>query len=528
MALIGALGVVAVGCHTQPTEADNVMWDAEVGVDSPSIDVAVMTDAVAVTDAVMADSASSDGDADIDWGLEVEALSSTCPEPPPTPVSPLAMLGRIDVQKDPMGIVTTHIIDVDRDPTNGRYYAVGLGGGMVFEDTGEAPDLLGMISVTGVSELTRLAALGDGFVAVTHRDLGLVIMDATAPSEPRVETLLSYDNASGMAVGESHLYLLLHSGELVTLDITDPSAPVEVSRVEGLGNPWKLAIAGDRAYVADNTYGLVVVNLEQPEAPTLGASVATAGSAQDIDLHEGYAYIANGSNGVQVFSLSAADKPMSVSIKEIGGMAVSVSIDSSVLWVTNQKSVVAMDVTEPSAPFVLDYLATEEWAMHVFAEGSDAMVGAWGWMERYTVDASTVTPVAETSVAALSVAQGESQVQLQLINRGGAELILEGMAVDDLRFTPSYDARYLASGEEATIQLSFQGDGAEVEAELCLVTNSPGHPVLKIPITSTTSGASLALGDQAPAFSLYDTSGTLHSLSDHLGQPVLLVYFATW
>ena len=262
-------------------------------------------------------------------------------------------LGQVDVWEDPAGIARTHILDVDRDPITGRYYAVGYGGFMAFEDTGGAPKLLGMMKPPGVTELTRLAALGDGLVAVTHRQVGLGIVDASSPWDPKMATFVDYLDASGMAVHGSVLYLLLHSGELVTLDVTNPLSPTEVHRLGGLGNPWKLAVSGDRAYVADNSQGLVVLNLDTPAAPTLGAVIPTAGSAQDVHVHGGHAFVAVGSKGLEIFSLADPEKPSAVAVIDLGGMAVAVHGDSDVMWVTNQTSVIAVDISTPSAPFVL-------------------------------------------------------------------------------------------------------------------------------------------------------------------------------
>jgi hypothetical protein len=92
----------------------------------------------------------------------------------------------------------------------------------------------------------------------------------------------------------------------------------------------------------------------------------------------------------------------------------------------------------------------------------------------------------------------------------------------------TYDDWVVAPGAETTIRVAFQDDGAEVSAEFCLATNSAGHPSLHVPISTTKSGSSLALGSQAPDFTLKDTAGVSHQLSAQLGKPVLLVYFATW
>lgn len=41
-------------------------------------------------------------------------------------------------------------------------------------------------------------------------------------------------------------------------------------------------------------------------------------------------------------------------------------------------------------------------------------------------------------------------------------------------------------------------------------------------------GEGLALGVQAPEFSLSDADGNIHSLSNYAGQKVALVFYATW
>jgi len=42
------------------------------------------------------------------------------------------------------------------------------------------------------------------------------------------------------------------------------------------------------------------------------------------------------------------------------------------------------------------------------------------------------------------------------------------------------------------------------------------------------SGTGVALGNDAPDFVLEDLDGNSHRLSEQLGHPVVLVFFATW
>ena len=85
----------------------------------------------------------------------------------------------------------------------------------------------------------------------------------------------------------------------------------------------------------------------------------------------------------------------------------------------------------------------------------------------------------------------------------------------------------LAPGEEGTIEIDFEG-GTEVQTGLCIATNDPGSPQLLVDLASGGSGAHEMFGTEAPDFALEGLDGETYVLSEQLGHPVLLAYFATW
>ncbi|MCP4894838.1 MAG: redoxin domain-containing protein, partial [Actinomycetales bacterium] len=105
-----------------------------------------------------------------------------------------------------------------------------------------------------------------------------------------------------------------------------------------------------------------------------------------------------------------------------------------------------------------------------------------------------------------------------------------GFAATDPRISLSADSFGVAPGAQIELDIAL-GDASLPETfswEICLVTNDPDEPLLTLTIASTDSNTDGALGSQAPDFVAEDLDGGLHALSDHLGQPVLLAFFATW
>ena len=83
----------------------------------------------------------------------------------------------------------------------------------------------------------------------------------------------------------------------------------------------------------------------------------------------------------------------------------------------------------------------------------------------------------------------------------------------------------IAPGGSATATLSWAG-GDSLDARLCLASDDPDQPTLETPVIAGDFGEHV--GQPAPDFELPDLDGQPHVLSEQLGQPVLLAYFATW
>ena len=454
-----------------------------------------------------------------------------CEPPSALPQDPLS---RILDTAGPGG--RRHLVNLAHDSERGLVFACGTPGIEVYEHSGNSLALLG--DTRGKKE--HLAVVNSTTLAATSRGrsprdgteltgMGLYLFDTSTPSNLSQINYTEFDDASGLAVRGSILYMLSHDGKLRTFDVSQPSNPELLHTLEGLGNPWELLLVNEYAYIADNSLGLVTVSLENPEAPVIASIASSSGGPQDLALGNDVVFLAIGSAGIQAFSISDPAAPVSISTLELGGAVISVSTVSNLLWATNQESVLVVDISDPSAPVQLAIEDTPSWAMHVESLGNTALVADWKSMSIFEYEAGIVAPEANTSRSDVYFTGGSLMQQLTLKNRGGSELTIAGMAIDDSRFTVQVDRLSVSPGDKATIQIFFEDDGQPVNTSLCIATNDPDTPVEQVGVASTSSsGSSVLIGEPAPNFNLPGLDGQYYELNRQLGSPVVLSYFATW
>jgi hypothetical protein len=460
-----------------------------------------------------------------------------CEAPADLGENPLTIVDTNVIKEQPgVNINTVHLVDIEYDASSGVAFAIGTGGLFTFEESGGAVELLGYLEGGGGpggggggGTFHKMDVQGESdYVALTNRDRGLRVVDVADPGAPKTIARVEDSDFSGVAFHDGLIYALLHTGSLRVYDVSDPKNPAFVSEMDGLGNPWDLVIQDKLAYVADNTLGVVVLDLTDTSAPTVLAEVSAAGGVQDLWVHGDVLYAAVGSAGVETFDLTNPQTPDSLGVTDIGRSAVSVSAGNNQLWAATQEGVVALDISTPSLPTPLASTKTEEWAMHIIADGDRAWVADWSLVSLLSYDPTLSAPVADITPDFLYLYEGETSATMTVTNRGGATLKINGLEVDDERISASLDATSLAPGERGTVTLSFEDDGQGVDASLCFSSNDPNAPIRDVEVASSSSMTNVAIGQPASDFVLNDLDGNSHRLSDQLGKPVVLSYFATW
>ena len=458
-------------------------------------------------------------------------LPDNCTAPNSIPDDPLQLVARPEEGEPAHGEPFYEMLDLAFSPDEERMYAVGQGGLIVW-DLGKS-EILGTFPPDGWGRYHHIELISDGLVAITHRSRGVELVDVSGPPESYdVEHFWPLFGAAGMAWVEPYLYVTSQNGELLTLKYSDGNLE-PISTIYGLEAPWEFVVDGSRGWIADNILGVVPVDLTDPEMPVLGDEVNTVGGSLDIIHHtnidgEAALYVATGSSGVQVFSLGEAGRPVSELYIPYSTSIVSVAADEDNLWVVGQEDVAVLEISKAHNPVPLSVEKTPGFGMHVEALGSTAWVADWGHLAIYEVNTPAQAPSMDLSSDTLLFGTSD-EATLTVNNRGSQPLNLYGATSNDPRVSLLASTDVVQSGDSASILFSFENDGSPLNSSVCLATDDPDSPTVEIEVSLQSAiQSSIGYGEPAPDFTLTDLDGESHRLSEQVGHPVVLIYFATW
>jgi hypothetical protein len=151
-----------------------------------------------------------------------------------------------------------------------------------------------------------------GDVAITgdwsHQDFeggdpmfGLVAFDISEPTTPvEIGRLDTPGWAGSLQIDpqdEDLLYVADAPGGLRIVDIEDSRRMREIGSIQTQVRAYGLDVVGDTVFVADNTGGLRIIDVSEPTAPVEIASLAMDGAAYDVAVSGDRAWIAQASTG---------------------------------------------------------------------------------------------------------------------------------------------------------------------------------------------------------------------------------------
>ena len=199
-----------------------------------------------------------------------------------------------------------------------------------------------------------IAATGDDVYLGAGRVL--VVVDASNPYAPEPIGAVGVPGLiRDIASVDSHAYVASYSGGLRVIDVSDPSAPVEVGFSEGRpGVTQSVEVLGQYAYVRwESTHwprekdGLRVVDISDPSDPVEVGFVETKTIFSTLALAWPFAYV----SGMSVIDVSDPSAPVEVGLGSVGGNDLAVS--GSFLYSSGSR-LRAIDVTDPTQPIWVD------------------------------------------------------------------------------------------------------------------------------------------------------------------------------
>lgn len=455
-------------------------------------------------------------------------LAVGCEAPAPV-AGAVTVLGEDQNTQTQPGEWFVELVDVELAPSGQVLWGAGQGGLMGYDvSSPEAPELIGYFPSEGpIGRFYRVEVISDEQLFVSHRDFGFGLADVSEPSAPTMFNWNPGAGMEGMALDGEVLYIADLFGGLFVFDVSDVTAPVLLDQLSWDGATWDLVVGDGVGYMADNTLGVVPLDLSVPSAPAPADAVGVGSGVQDLALGDGVLFAAAGGGGVVVLDLSDPLAPSELARLDYGGSVQSVALDGQTLWAVNQEDVLAIDVSDPASPLPLGSVTTAEFAMHVTARDGVAWVGDWSRLSSWTVDTAARQPDIELGVSELYFREEAEAVRVTVRNTGGGALTLLSAESGDARIGVRASSATLAPGEAGVLEVGFSG-GADLLTALCLVSDDPDQPVSMIELHSGDAGQNPAIGEPAPDFALVGLDGETRRLSEQLGKPVVLAYFATW
>jgi hypothetical protein len=359
--------------------------------------------------------------------------------------------------------------------------------------------------------------------------------DGNAP--PVAVYLPGQGTVEGIAAAGNLVYVAAHDSGLRVIELVG-DAFIERGSVSGLTNAWAVALSGDTAYVADGVGGLRVVDITDPDAPTLIGSVSFAGAAQSVEVDDDakVAYLAAGQGGLIAVDVSTPSSPEVVSVSETPGTALQVALDGNHAYVADWNDFRVFDVSDPGntrlvATKRVDTGGSFSRVLGIGAFDGHAFVGEWTGLYSYRLDSGALAPdiwVSDREIEFGSIGPGDRRgFSLVLSNEGRQRLVMWSIDVDDARFSISDEQLILEPGETDVVQIAFDSDTtSQVSQSLTLRSDDPDEAIYTVKLSANRPG--LGVGDLAPEVLLEPISGGEWRLSDQLGSPVLLAYFATF
>ncbi len=198
---------------------------------------------------------------------------------------------------------------------------------------------------------TRVAIRGNhAFLAAGNA--GLVVVDITAPDDPKQVGSYRTLGASGVAIAGTLVQVADATG-MTLIDVSDPARPLKVgSYIAGFAKA--VDVAGTLAYLASADAGLHVVDISNPTAPFKAGEVHLNGVPNDIRVVGGYAYLA--ASGLEIVDVKDAARPASVGRSETTGLAHGVAVSGSRAYLADAsgypggEGVIIFDIGDPMAP----------------------------------------------------------------------------------------------------------------------------------------------------------------------------------
>jgi hypothetical protein len=238
---------------------------------------------------------------------------------------------------------------------DGRLYAIG-GGVHVFDASDPtSPVEIGHFPTPAGSDPPKGLAVRDGlaYLAMESIFYELVIVDFSDAAAPSVVGTWSpacclAGEFSQLWLHGSRVHMPTSTARLFVVDVSDPSEPVEIGRLEDEKTVGAMAFPDGRV-VMGRHYGLEVWDLDDPSEPTRLGAMRLPGEIRDVVVHDDLAFVANLRAGMRVVDLREPGFP-----RVRGGLELErpagVAVQGIHAFVADAEELRVVDISDPDHP----------------------------------------------------------------------------------------------------------------------------------------------------------------------------------
>jgi len=225
---------------------------------------------------------------------------------------------------------------------------------------------------------------------------GLAIIDASDPAHPVMDTYIDDRPKTmghwveGCMRSGDYLYVAAAS-ELRVLNVADPSNVSEVATV-AMPRAREVWVDGDYLYVVDVKHALRILDISKPDAPVEVSVVETVGEPYDVVVKDGYAYLTDSGSrggkpglGLVIIDVSVPEEakiisnlygPMVGKATKVQGL--DIQGDTVYMGTVYEDGVWEIDVSDPHHPTKIGHRDTPGAALNVKVRGNLIYVADYG------------------------------------------------------------------------------------------------------------------------------------------------------
>ncbi len=210
---------------------------------------------------------------------------------------------------------------------------------------------------------------------------GVSVWSLQDPAKPQRIGSLGQSFRSFGAVVEANTLAVYEPGQGIRLmDLRDPANPGQVSFIPTWA-VWGMSLVDGRLYFIDNDYQLQIWDVSMPSQPvSIGLLPGVRAWLQDVVVQGGYAYVTNIPEGMRVIDIHDPQNPQTAAILSLPFEwpyygTFRLVIKREFIYLTNNQSLIVVDVRQPTQPKIISELALGGVAQGIDVSYDDSIMG---------------------------------------------------------------------------------------------------------------------------------------------------------